>query len=439
MVMTEKRKKQRIFEIIQVSIIIGLIVWMTTAIYFNNNTIDAPQLTEYKPDYIMWNGDRYDRGDDGSLHKASGLKDVIQLDDNCNVKDVWEIASYYAKEGNGEDIKRLGDLKDIYNEQGAAVIIENILTKPKDENTDSNTERMEYLIIAGLLAESDDNYVELLNTVLENCFDLDKSDSSHIDIGPKVYKKSERMGKVLIGLRELNGYISNTLKESEEQYNDLIHIRLNIMQLIPVFSALSKGEYKVVQLKSKFGVYVNSVVFPDQNKSHIIKAIRLGEGDIYINYAKYEDSLKIGPIGISKKYKRMNLMVRRARRQDWGKDNVEYDMDFLEERGLNAKLWPVRNAVKWFGLYESSTIIYEVKSKKLESYSYSLYPIYMFRNDKTGGTEDYINDFNTNFSPGGKHEEYAKDIGYDASNPITEENFGERFEDISRMLDEWYK
>ena len=63
----------------------------------------------------------------------------------------------------------------------------------------------------------------------------------------------------------------------------------------------------------------------------------------------------------------------------------------------------------------------------------------MFRDDKIGRDKDYINDFNTNFSPGGKYEEYAKDIGYDANNPITEENFGERFEDISRMLNKWYK
>ena len=162
---------------------------------------------------------------------------------------------------------------------------------------------MEYLIIAGLLAESDNDYMELLNTVLENCFDLDTSDSAHIDIGPKVYKKSERMGKVLIGLRELNRYISDALKESKEEYNDLIHNRLNIMQLIPVFSALSKGEYKVVQLKSEFGLYVNSVVFPDQNKKHIIKAISLGEGDIYINYANMRTILKSGRLEYLKNIK----------------------------------------------------------------------------------------------------------------------------------------
>ena len=352
---------------------------------------------------------------------------------------MWVIACYYAKEGNGEGSKRLRDLKEIYNEQGAAVTIENILTKPKDENTDGNTERMEYLIIAGLLAESDNDYMELLNTVLENCFDLDTSDSAHIDIGPKVYKKSERMGKVLIGLRELNGYISDALKESEGEYNDLVHNRLNIMQLIPVFSALSKGEYKVVQLKSEFGLYVNSVVFPDQNKKHIIKAISFGEGDIYINYAKYENNFKIGQIGISKKYKRMNLMFRGARRRDWGKKNVRDDIVFLGERGLNVKLVALRDAVELFGLYESSTLVYEVKSKKLESYSYSLYATYILGSYETKRTEDDINNFNTNFSPGGKHEEYAKVIGYDASNPITEENFGERFEEISKMLDEGYK
>ena len=100
MIMTEKSEKQRLFEIIEISIIIGLIVWMTTSIYHygNRGAINEMQLAEYKPDCIIWNGDRYDRGDDGSLYKASGLKDVIQLDDNCNVKDVWEIASYYAKE-----------------------------------------------------------------------------------------------------------------------------------------------------------------------------------------------------------------------------------------------------------------------------------------------------------------------------------------------------
>ena len=49
----------------------------------------------------------------------------------------------------------------------------------------------------------------------------------------------------------------------------------------------------------------------------------------------------------------------------------------------------------------------------------------------------YDYNFNKNFSKGGEFEIYAKDIGYDENNPITEDDFVYRLDKINLIVSKW--
>lgn len=52
-------------------------------------------------------------------------------------------------------------------------------------------------------------------------------------------------------------------------------------------------------------------------------------------------------------------------------------------------------------------------------------------------TSECIDNFNINFSKGGRFEKYASDMGYDENNPITEENIVNRASEIDYMLNQF--
>ncbi|KXB60913.1 hypothetical protein HMPREF1866_00200, partial [Lachnoanaerobaculum saburreum] len=76
---------------------------------------------------------------------------------------------YYAKDDSECDT-RLKELKNIYDEGGEKAVVEDIMSK--DVGDDKKT-MMEYLIVDGCLIRSLGNDTELLNNVLEHCYDRD--------------------------------------------------------------------------------------------------------------------------------------------------------------------------------------------------------------------------------------------------------------------------
>ena len=53
-------------------------------------------------------------------------------------------------------------------------------------------------------------------------------------------------------------------------------------------------------------------------------------------------------------------------------------------------------------------------------------------------TKECIENFNTNFSKGGKFEIFAGSIGYDENSPITEDDFIGNISKIDNIMDAWY-
>lgn len=393
-----------------------LIYTISEGIYFCN-------IKNLKSDYIIWNGDRYDIADDGNLYKEPDLNDVMKSDDNCNVKDIWETVKYYVSAGNEEEVSRLNDLKSIYNEKGAAATIENILTKTDHTNADTNIEKMGYLIVVGLLAQSREDYIELLNTVLNHCFDR--------DVGTKVYKKNANTERILLALRRLNEHIA-TGSQKDERDERLSEYRKHIIQLIQLFSTLSVYENRVVLSKPYFDKTVTKTTY--SNESRIIQASIDEEGNILLSYTRYKDVFKIGNFTIFGRQKRLNLLISYPAQGQAAKKEIFADSDILKLFKTSDEIILLGATADIFNLYYVSSRIYEPQNKRNDSYSYSLYEVY--RADRNTGetTGGCIENFNENFSEDGAYEKYAKDIGYDDSNPLTEENFIYR---IYEMMDLW--
>ena len=116
------------------------------------------------------------------------------------------------------------------------------------------------------------------------------------------------------------------------------------------------------------------------------------------------------------------------------KKEIFADSDILKLFKTSDEIILLGATADIFNLYYVSSRIYEPQNKRNDSYSYSLYEVY--RADRNTGetTGGCIENFNENFSEDGAYEKYAKDIGYDDSNPLTEENFIYR---IYEMMDLW--
>lgn len=79
----------------------------------------------------------------------------------------------------------------------------------------------------------------------------------------------------------------------------------------------------------------------------------------------------------------------------------------------------------------NNTEIYDI-----ETYMYTICPSYMVDvYEEVKPTTRLIDICNKNLSKGGRLEEYAVELGYDESNPITVDNIGSRLYEIRQMLE----
>ena len=65
------------------------------------------------------------------------------------------------------------------------------------------------------------------------------------------------------------------------------------------------------------------------------------------------------------------------------------------------------------------------------------FPRYRIDDPEKMSNSECIENFNINFSKGGRFEKYASDMEYDENNPITEENIVNRASEIDYMLDQF--
>lgn len=65
------------------------------------------------------------------------------------------------------------------------------------------------------------------------------------------------------------------------------------------------------------------------------------------------------------------------------------------------------------------------------------FPRYRIDDPEKMSTSECIENFNINFSKGGRFEKYASDMEYDENNPIKEENIVNRASEIDYMLDQF--
>jgi len=65
------------------------------------------------------------------------------------------------------------------------------------------------------------------------------------------------------------------------------------------------------------------------------------------------------------------------------------------------------------------------------------FPRYRIDDPEKMSTSECIENFNINFSKGGRFEKYAKEMKYDENNPITEGNIVNRARKIDYMLDQF--
>ena len=76
---------------------------------------------------IIWNGARYNRDENG-YKRIDEREDLVEIPKDCDVKDIWAVASYYAKD-DVECDARLKELEKIYDTEGKTATVENILSK----------------------------------------------------------------------------------------------------------------------------------------------------------------------------------------------------------------------------------------------------------------------------------------------------------------------
>ena len=116
----------------------------------------------------------------------------------------------------------------------------------------------------------------------------------------------------------------------------------------------------------------------------------------------------------------------------------EKDKGIFDYGENTSNLWRVVNK---FNLgYISSWVRENVPNNTeiydIETYMYTICPSYMVDvYEEVKPTTRLIDICNKNLSKGGRLEEYAVDLGYDESNPITVDNIGSRLYEIRKMLE----
>ena len=390
---------------------------------------------------IIWKGKRYNKDKTG-YHSIDEIKYLVDIPTDCDVKDIWAVASYYAKDDSECDT-RLKELKGIYDEGGAKAIVEDIMSK--DIEDDKKT-MMEYLIVDGCLIRSLGNDTELLNNVLEHCYDRDYGFlgyKRYIDIGNKLYKKNGKLERIIEAFETLSKYTIDraiVMPKSEDGHESAIETAYyhRMIQLFQTFSSLSYFDDNLLAAKSYPG---------KDNKKYIVRASIKENYDIVLSYKKYRSFIDLGHISIYGRYKNLNMIIKSISIRDLDDFDITNYISLKSPATymVNDKLVSLKIVSEIFRLCGTYVIVYDSDIHTLEGLSYGFYPVlpvYSYfdiynvvasPDSHYVDTIEAIKNFNTNFSKGGYLEEFANDVGYDENNPVTLENFGEKIDELCNM------
>ena len=404
-----------------------------------------------------------------------------------------EIARYYANIKRKELEERTKELEEIYKLKGAKAVIQNILTKPVEERLNTDIEKLENSRITGILIESDEDYVGLLSTVISYCYDYDRTmeiSQGYFDVVNVVYKKNDRADKILAELEGVGLVLDCQSKSIDTENEKISAYRRNWIQLYQVFLKLSeyddeivtskryarkgdssvmqvKGEHKISVVRKEDDLVINFALYAgdnggvtsfyeDQREVNITisMALRGGTGDektkeISADYIYYWHNLdKTVPENISEHMADYSIAMVTGNFIPWLSNtittanmfnNIYNDVNetnkgmFTEYKNIGD----IGKTVDVFNLfYIASSVREEGKSERCE---YRIYPSYKVDTGEIEMTKECIENFNTNFSKGGKFEIFARSIGYDENSPITEDDFIGNISKIDDIMDKWYK
>ena len=396
---------------------------------------------------IIWKDKRYNKDETG-YNSIDEIKYLVDIPTDCDVKDIWAVASYYAKDDSECDT-RLKELKNIYDEGGEKAVVEDIMSK--DVGDDKKT-MMEYLIVDGCLIRSLGNDTELLNNVLEHCYDRDYGFlgyKRYIDIGNKLYKKNGKIERIIEAFETLSKYtidraiVMPKSEDGDESATETVYYH-RMIQLFQTFSSLSYFDDNLLAAKSYTG---------KDNKKYVVKAAITKHYDIILSYKKYKSFIGLGHISIYGRYKNLNMVIEDVKIRNLNYDDVFkylYDKDptgnIVADNLISLECLSIV-----FRLCGTYTLVYDTDVHTLEGISYGFYPVlpvYSYfdiynlvasPDSHYIDTVEAIKNFNTNFSKGGYFGEFADDVGYDENNPLTLENFGERIEELGNMKEKYYE
>ena len=407
-----------------------------------------------------------------------------------------EIGRYYRCIKSKELIEREKELEEIYKLKGAMAVIQNILTKPVEGRLNTDIEAAEYTMIAKLMVESrDDEYVELINTTVYYCYDYEKTMSNHqgyFNTVNDIYKKNDKVDKILGGLIEHGKYISAMSKVAKKADYNLAEDRKHFMQLFEVFNILLSYKGSIVSSKLFARQGDNGVT--KERGEYKIKAGKNEENDIVINFVEYAGNVDSGAFVPFEAHKDISITIKlpqqgagaaselrkTSKRYIYESLNcdvpvgtkfvgnlADYAMTMLlsnfapkvgdavttvkfvvgEIKVLNdsdnkvfdkaEEISGVGSTMDYFNLF-----YVPVKTKKVSETivnSYIIFPAYIGDTFTGYTTQELIDEFNSKFSKGGMYENYAEKIGYNDEKPLTEEDLIENFDKISIMIGRWEK
>ena len=381
---------------------------------------------------IIWNGARYNRDETG-YKRIDELENLVEIPKDCDVKDIWAVASYYAKD-DVECDARLKELEKIYDIEGKKATVENILSQELGNNKKTV---MEYLIVDGILISDLREDEKLLNTVIEYCFDRDYGFigyKRYIDIGNKLYRKNEKLEEIINTFEILSKYtvdraISMPETKDEDEKSVETGYYHSMIQLFQTFSSMSYFADDLLLAKS----------YPDSdNKEYIVRATIKENYDIVLSYKKYKSFINLGNISIYGRYKNLNMIVQYTSFGYLDYQDIEENIEFrsIAIRNVYDKLLEIDIMSDYFRLRSTYVLVYDPYINTIEGFSYGIYPGFILFNETNIDTPEAIKNFNTNFSKGGYFGEFANEVGYDENDPLTLENFGERMDEIWNMIKE---
>ena len=427
--------KKRIYWLLRFILIICVINVLTGFYEFCTSIKNA------NANQIIWKGERYNKDETG-YHSIDELKYLVDIPTDCDVKDIWAVASYYAK-NDSECDTRLKELKGIYDEGGAKAVVEDIMSK--DIEDDKKT-MMEYLIVDGCLIRSLGNDTELLDNVLEHCYERDYGFlgyKRYIDIGNKLYKKNGKIERIIEAFETLSKYtidraiVMPKSEDGDESATETVYYH-RMIQLFQTFSSLSYFDDNLLAAKSYPGM---------DNKKYIVRASIKENYDIVLSYKKYRSFIDLGHISIYGRYKNLNMIIKSVSIRDLDDFDITNYISLKSPATymVNDKLVSLKIVSEIFRLCGTYVIVYDSDIHTLEGLSYGFYPVlpvYSYfdiynvvasPDSHYVDTIEAIKNFNTNFSKGGYLEEFANDVGYDVNNQLTLENFGEKIDELCNM------